>query len=136
MHNHYISSLLFIYCFRVGILIASLSLFISLEFYLKNTLFFIPVIAPVAMALAFSFMGHFKKHPSKLIAFSLPILVMYCLGFYPWITNYEQVAISSSTASLDFIILPIWSTIYGFVLLGIYELIMQVVMMIKGSKTS
>lgn len=133
MDNKSISQNPFVYWFRVAILLVSVILFIGLEFYLKNTLLFIPVIAPVAIAFGFSYMAFFKQYPSRLIAFILPTLVLYSLGFYPWITNYDVVATSSSTASLDFVILPIWSIIYGFVLVGIYELLLQMFLYFRST---
>lgn len=133
MDNKSTSQSPFVYWFRVAILLVSVVLFIGLKFYLKSTLLFIPVIAPFAMALGFSYMDYFKQHSSKLMVFILPTLVLYSLGFYPWISNYEQVARSSSTASLDFVILPIWSTIYGFVLVGIYEFFRQIVLYARAN---
>lgn len=132
MDNKRTSQNPFVYWFRVAIILVSVILFIGLEFYLKNTLLFIPVIAPFAMALGFSYRNYFKQHSCRLMVFILPTLVLYSLGFYPWIINYEQVAVSSSTASLDFVILPIWSTIYGFVLIGIYEVLRQIVLYVRA----
>ncbi|TMP19074.1 hypothetical protein CWC02_08380, partial [Pseudoalteromonas sp. S2721] len=51
---------------------------------------------------------------------------IYCFGFYPWLTNYQEVAVSSSTSTLDFIIIPVWATLYGAGFVVLHEIALGV----------
>jgi len=73
-----------------------------------------------------SFIPLFKQRKLRLILFSAPIFILYCFGFYPWLTNYQEVAVSSSTSTLDFIIIPVWATLYGAGFVVLHEIALGV----------
>ncbi len=80
------------------------------------------VLIPLGIALGLTFSSTFNSKKHRLLAFLLPTLIIYPLGFGPWITDYDSVATSSSTAVLDFFMIPFWVTLYGIGLVFLSDL--------------
>ena len=80
------------------------------------------VFVPLLLMLGASFIQFFKARKLRLVLFAAPIVIFYSVGFYPWLTNYQEVAVSSSTSTLDFIIIPVWATLYGTGFVVLHEI--------------
>ena len=80
------------------------------------------VFVPLLLMLGASFIQFFKARKLRLVLFAAPIVIFYSVGFYPWLTNYQEVAASSSTSTLDFIIIPVWATLYGAGFVVLHEI--------------
>ena len=80
------------------------------------------VFVPLLLMLGASFIPFFKARKLRLVLFAAPIVILYSVGFYPWLTNYQEVAASSSTSTLDFIIIPVWATLYGAGFVVLHEI--------------
>jgi uncharacterized membrane protein YvlD (DUF360 family) len=132
MDDEIIKNKPFMFSFRAILVVATVALFFGLRFHVQDTLFFCVVIIPIALAFVFSFWQFFIECKSRLIAFFLPVALLYSLGFFPWMTNFHKVALSSSTSALDFVIIPIWSTIYGLILLALHEVLLQIILWLRS----
>ena len=80
------------------------------------------VFVPLLLMLGASFIQFFKARKLRLVLFAAPIVIFYSVGFYPWLTNYQEVAVSSSTSTLDFIIIPVCATLYGAGFVVLHEI--------------
>lgn len=87
---------------------------------------------PLGIAVGLTFSSSFNRKMHRLLAFLLPTLIIYPIGFGPWITDYDSVATSSSTAALDFIIIPFWVTLYGIGLVFLTELGISIIEWLRG----
>ncbi|WP_462165323.1 hypothetical protein [Pseudoalteromonas sp. GB43] len=117
--------------YRIFTALFMLIVTIGLGMKLNDFTSVIYVFVPLLLMLGISFMPFFKQRKLRLILFSAPIVILYGFilygfGFYPWLTNYQEVAVSSSTSTLDFIIIPVWATLYGAGFVVLHEIALGV----------
>ena len=112
--------------YRIFTALFMLIVTIGLGMTLNDFTSVIYVFVPLLLMLGTSFMPFFKQRKLRLILFSAPIIIFYCFGFYPWLTNFQEVAVSSSTSTLDFIIIPVWGTLYGAGFVVLHEIALGV----------
>jgi len=108
--------------YRIFTALFMLIVTIGLGMTLNDFTSVIYVFVPLSLMLVSSFMPFFKQRKLRLILFAAPIVILYGFGFYPWLTNYQEVADSSSTSTLDFIIIPVWATLYGAGFVVLHEI--------------
>ena len=112
--------------YRIFTALFMLIVTIGLGMTLNDFTSVIYVFVPLLLMLGNSFMSFFKQRKLRLILFAAPIVILYGFGFYPWLTNYQEVAVSSSTSTLDFIIIPVWATLYGAGFVVLHEIALGV----------
>ena len=108
--------------YRIFIALFMLIVTVGLGMKLNDFTSVVFVFVPLLLMLGASFIPFFKARKLRLILFSAPIVILYCFGFYPWLTNYQEVAVSSSTSTLDFIIIPVWASLYGAGFVVLHEI--------------
>ena len=108
--------------YRIFTALFMLIVTIGLGMTLNNFSSVIYVFVPLLLMLGASFIQFFKARKLRLVLFAAPIVIFYSVGFYPWLTNYQEVAASSSTSTLDFIIIPVWATLYGAGFVVLHEI--------------
>ncbi|MEL7579404.1 hypothetical protein AADY36_08470 [Pseudoalteromonas sp. D15MCD-2] len=112
--------------YRIFTALFMLILTIGLGITLNDFISLIYVFVPLLLMLGASFIPFFKARKLRLVLFAAPIVIFYCFGFYPWLTNYQEVSVSSSTSTLDFIIIPAWATLYGAGFVVLHEIALGV----------
>ena len=116
--------------FRLSLCICILVLIIGLRLDIEEFALMKWVFAPLLLLFGLSFLESFTNHWSRLASVSTPIIVIYWMGFGPWILDYDRLLGASSTSVLDFLIIPTWSIVCALGLLILNEIRLQVTRLI------